>query len=109
MATLESVSTFVVGRPNITQFPESPDRRPRYLAADAFVLMVGELHRQADAFVLMVGELHRQQFWTGPVQPPGYGGSLFCSVAFKRKSPAWGAGLIRSAPEGCWGTGRRRG
>ena len=95
MATLESVSTFVVGRPNITQFQELPDRRPRYLAADAFVLMVGELHRQ--------------QFWTGPVQPPGYGGSLFCSVAFKRKSPAWGAGLIRSAPEGCWGTGRRRG
>jgi hypothetical protein len=57
---LESVSTFVVGRPNITQFPESPNRRPPYLAADAFVLMVGELHRQ--------------QFWTRPVQPPGYGG-----------------------------------
>ena len=33
----ESADTFVVGRPNITQFPASPDRRPPHSAADAFV------------------------------------------------------------------------
>ena len=32
-------------------------------------------------------------------------GSFFCSVAFKRKAPLGGAGLIKSAPGGGFGDG----
>jgi hypothetical protein len=39
----------------------------------------------------------------------GTAGLSFAAWLLKRKAPPWGAGLIRSAPEGCWGTGRRRG
>ena len=53
----------------------------------------------------MVGELLPQQFCRDPSSHEAKAGSFFCRVAFKRKAPLVGAGLIKSAPGGGSGTG----